>query len=1012
MPYTDQNSEIIRPFRPYLDEFREIVEDSIWSRAVSEARTAEFAFENRGKEIFVILRLSREKRAVRTSFSLEDNIYSTNCSCENDPCIHLLVASIKGNSDWNSSYCSVNEIYTHGTAPQLEYHLYKAESDILIKRYIVQPDGSRAPFSDSLVEYVGGISSGRIKSEMPLVSSEDYAVDQALGRLKKGLIEKGFRSRALKALSVLSSVYYEDIKVNVNESSECYSLISHIKNDQVVISPAKSKGETLYLNGYKLLWWDEVDNNASSIIENGRNISFEELADFLVNEIPYLAKYGIIINPPDENGWPRIMELPVLLKFSIREIEEGFSVSPRIIYGDPPVAELTDQGFFQISRTIVPKRDSAKERSHLLLIKRLLGLFSGNTKLFSGHQALLAAEKLYQSSLKGECSLTGDSLDNFLVSLLLEPCLEESDEGIKLKFNISGQDSLRSEAGALIDQEITNSINLQDLSDSFDRGEVFFEIKKGTWARLPEQFLKESAQFRSSGFGIEWGISEGLKGESNSRSSKPKSAKFIRDRDDFFTALKFAPFLGEKGVLAVHNHLERASSTSDSSVKYQLPENITLRSYQKEGIAWLGGLSRIPGAGALLADDMGLGKTLQAILSLQFPALIIVPTSLISQWESEVRRFYPEVKLNLFHGSSRKCSDEADITITTYGLIRSDVEELKDINFSTIVVDEAQNIKNPESQAHIAVCELRGNFKICLTGTPVENSATDLWSLFRFIMPGLLPPLGKFGEILQKENGPLVIKKILSPFIKRREKDEVLTELPPRTEVVIPCVMSENQSKLYDQLKSNARESADQYLEKSGDMMGFFELLLRLRQICVDPALAGADSKGEAVKIDTLLELLVSSSEAGHKSLVFSQWTSALDIIEPRIKREIGNCLRLDGQTVNRDAVVQEFKSNPNIPVMLLSLKAGGVGLNLTEADHVFFLDSWWNPAVERQAADRVHRIGQDKPVFIYKLVIKDSIEEKIMELHSIKSSISDALLGSLPDSGKLSKEDLLYLLS
>jgi SNF2 family DNA or RNA helicase len=430
-------------------------------------------------------------------------------------------------------------------------------------------------------------------------------------------------------------------------------------------------------------------------------------------------------------------------------------------------------------------------------------------------------------------------------------------------------------------------------------------------------------------------------------------------------------------------------------------------------VQWIQGLSAIEDSGALLADDMGLGKTIQTLCAIRFPALIIVPTSLLPQWEEEIGKFYPGINLCVYHGSGRVWSDDSDVTLSTYGLLRNDTGCFQSRNFSMTVLDEVQTIKNPESGVSEAAFSLCSDFRLALTGTPVENSLRDLWSIFNYILPGILPEPEALDALAMKEGGIELIRKLIHPFIKRRRKEDVLTELPEKTEITIPCVMDTMQRESYEKILFEAKSEAKDYLDKKKGFMSLFEKLLRLRQVCVHPSLSGLDSNIPSVKLEVLMDLLDQACKGGHKVLLFSQWTSALDIIEPLITKEISRPLRLDGSTRNRAPIIEQFKTDPSSQIFLLSLKAGGVGLNLTEADHVYFLDSWWNPAVEKQAADRVYRMGQDKPVFIYRLVVKDTIEEKILALHERKSALSNSLLeGSLDQSGRVTEEDIRFLLS
>ncbi|MCA9623120.1 MAG: DEAD/DEAH box helicase, partial [Myxococcales bacterium] len=421
----------------------------------------------------------------------------------------------------------------------------------------------------------------------------------------------------------------------------------------------------------------------------------------------------------------------------------------------------------------------------------------------------------------------------------------------------------------------------------------------------------------------------------------------------------------------------------------------------------------------ILADDMGLGKTLQAIAALEGPTLVVAPRSVVPNWALELERFRPSLRVSVYHGASRSLAGEADVVLTTYALLRNDIDVLRSVAWQTVVLDESQAIKNPDSQVARAAFQLGGQFRITLSGTPVENRLEELWSQMHFANPGLLGGREDFRQryerpMLDGEPGAAArLRARIKPVVLRRTKREVLRDLPPRTDAVIHSVLDEAEREVYDALQLATREEVLEQLAAGGSVMQALEALLRLRQAACDRTLVpGQTSDRPSSKVRRLLSRLDEAVADGHKSLVFSQWTSLLDRVEPELEARGIPYLRLDGQTRDRGEVVARFQSADGPPVLLISLRAGGTGLNLTAADHVFLLDPWWNPAVEDQAADRAHRIGQDRPVMVYRMVTKDTVEERILALQEAKRSLADAALGEADAATRLTRDDLLALLA
>ncbi|EOU1842103.1 DEAD/DEAH box helicase [Clostridium perfringens] len=462
--------------------------------------------------------------------------------------------------------------------------------------------------------------------------------------------------------------------------------------------------------------------------------------------------------------------------------------------------------------------------------------------------------------------------------------------------------------------------------------------------------------------------------------------------------------------------------------------NAELRPYQKEGFKWINEITDL-GFGGVLADDMGLGKTLQIIAFLlsqkKSKSIVVVPTSVIYNWMDEFEKFAPSIRVGLVHGSKskrdkvlrdfkrglgikieeenlkEKSYEKYDVLLTTYGTLKNDEKAYENLSFDYCIIDEAQNIKNPSAQATLSVKNIKSRCNIALTGTPIENNLMELWSIFDFVMPGYLFTKERFRErFILDESNLSELKSLITPFILRRLKEEVLSELPEKLEKKYLVEMKGKQKQLYSfyvkAIKNQLNENKSS--EKSGrDKINLFAYLTKLREICLDPSIVVPDYKGGSSKLTVVKEIVKDASESGKKILLFSQFTSVLQKIEEDFKKEDISYLYLDGGTSAKDRVerVKKFNEDSNIKVFLISLKAGGVGLNLTSASVVIHFDPWWNPAVEDQATDRAHRFGQENKVEVIKLVAKDTIEEKIVLMQEDKRELIQSLMDGKTMDGK-----------
>ena len=452
-----------------------------------------------------------------------------------------------------------------------------------------------------------------------------------------------------------------------------------------------------------------------------------------------------------------------------------------------------------------------------------------------------------------------------------------------------------------------------------------------------------------------------------------------------------------------------------------------LRPYQRDALGWFEFLKRFR-FGGCLADDMGLGKTVQVLAQLDAerdensgPSIVIAPRSVVYNWVAEARRFVPHLRTVEYTGPERHAVldelDNVDLLVTSYGLLRRDVLQLREKSFHYVVLDEAQAIKNASSQTSKCARLLKADHRLALSGTPIENHLGELWSLFEFLNPGMFGGSRTFQRLFASNEGDgSILASAIRPLLLRRRKEQVAPDLPEKSETTLYCEMKEEQSTLYQQLVGHYRSELLQRVDRDGlssARMHILEGLLRLRQAACHPQLIqGVPEGSESCKVELLLPQLEEVVEEGHKVLVFSQFTSFLAIVRQRLEEAGLTYEYLDGATRNRRSRVDRFQNDPACPIFLISLKAGGLGLNLTAADYVYILDPWWNPAVEAQAIDRTHRIGQTRRVFAYRLITRGTVEEKILDLQSKKRDLADSILRADQQVlSQLTRDDLEFLL-
>jgi SNF2 family DNA or RNA helicase len=553
-----------------------------------------------------------------------------------------------------------------------------------------------------------------------------------------------------------------------------------------------------------------------------------------------------------------------------------------------------------------------------------------------------------------------------------------------------------------------NPFRKEEILAALEAKSTSVRLKDGSIGFLPEEWLSRYATLRDLG----------------NPSGEPGSLRFEKHQGLLLNAVLADDddVRGDKGFEAFRKRILKYDVTK--TVKAPVGFKGKLRTYQKEGLTWLTFLKDFE-SGGVLADDMGLGKTIQILAFLltrqkesKLPSLVVCPKSLVFNWLDEAQKFAPSLKVVRYVGGERKKIaqeiGDADLIVTTYGTLRADIAKLREQEFDVAIIDEAQFVKNPKSQAAIACKQLRAKHRLALTGTPIENSIQDLLSILEFTNPGLLRfPAGE-GAPKDVESA---LARLLKPFMLRRTKEAVLTELPDKSEQVLFCEMGQEETEYYSVIRDRYRESIETSVTKNGlgkSKLHVLEALLRLRQAACHAGLIDEAKRAvPSAKLELLLARLKDVIAEGHKALVFSQFTSLLSIVKTSLDAEGITYEYLDGQTTDRKSPVDRFQSEDGARVFLVSLKAGGTGLNLTAADYVFILDPWWNPAVEAQAIGRAHRMGQTQKVIAYRLVARGTVEEKILELQKKKKDLAESIVSEDTDfMKKLSKEDLANLLA
>lgn len=983
--------------KEFVDSVRAASSKLVWSRGVELCRAgAARGVTEIDNEVTLEVSTRRGMISYTIVLHLDDNEWECNCRAIEDPCEHVAAACIALNQARKAGDRLPDPSEIVGS---IRYQLKRGKPSLTIEREIIHKDGVH-----HLTSSLDAVASGRVPGPQFAASQGDLAAERALGTRRRGTIPPGVLPGLFKALAICPDVKLDgkDIKVSSEPILPECKLVDAPGGFRIVLAPAENleevlgdgvalMGGTLRLRGDTRLTGRDIQDLA-----RGHFFAHAQVAQLVTDFLPELRTRVEVKVETDLLPKTSETEVPRII-VQIERRADALSVLPVLVYGDPVIARIDADKLVHIDGKI-PMRDKKAESLRVQHLRDTLGLTPGYRVDLRQNQAVEFANRLK----KWKGPIEGDAHLGFYRAPDLEAQLEIEGDRIQVSFTSPGLSGAPIEAGSELDSTTAAGVSLALTSDvlkAWQHGDSLVPLEGGGIAALPEDWLERYGDR----------VADLLAAQPEEgplpMSAMPDLVRLCEDLDH----PPPPTFERLRPLLEDFDGIEEAVLPADF--------NGVLRTYQRRGVDWLALLRRLE-LGALLADDMGLGKTVQALCAISGPTLVVCPTSVLFNWAEEIERFRPELTFHLYHGGGREFRDDVEVTLTSYAILRLDIDRLVEKKWETVILDEAQNIKNPDSQVAQAAYRLEAGFRMALTGTPVENRLDELWSQFHFLNRGLLGGRANFRRRYERPiadgdpNAASLLRERIRPFLLRRKKEDVAPELPPRTEVVLHCELGEEERLVYDAVRAATVEQVVAQLSAGGSVLAALEALLRLRQAACHVALVPGQTATSSSKIELLLSRLEEAVADGHKALVFSQWTSLLDLVEPHLKSAEIPFTRLDGSTRDRGSVVNRFQADDGPPVMLVSLKAGGTGLNLTAADHLFLLDPWWNPAVEDQAAGRSHRIGQNRPVVVHRLVATDTVEEGILELHARKRALSEVAVGQAQEAQGLTRDDLLALLS
>ncbi len=975
------------------DAIRAEANDRTWSQGVTLARDGRVVGRaERGDELELEVRVPGRPTPFEVILNPKHSEWECTCTSREAVCSHVVAAVIAAEqADGELPQSAIASV-------PLRYVLSPDPAGIVVERQLVRGEKTE-PLRGALMSLVGTGKAGHIAT-----IEADLVADPIL-MARKGPISGERLDRLLGVLADARDVRWRDEPITTSADPIMPRAIVEDAPHGVRVKIEADRGvrEVVALgvvrttdNVLRPIGATDLSGARLEKLPQVFDVPRSAFAELIGKTLPALAaRIDVDV---------RAKALPQLgqreqprMSFEVEQQGDRLLVFPTLVYGDPPRARVDGSTLVHLNGAL-PVRDQDAERRLVHRLRDELNLVPGRRvelqgrEAFSMHNALAAWFR------------TDARAANATKAVPLEASIRIDGSSFDVTLGAGGK-----------------SANIGAALRAWQSGIDLVPIEGGGWGRVPMSWFDQHGERVADLLAA--------RGEDNKvpMYALPDLARLAADLDE-----PPPPELDKlKPLLDGFTGIPVANAASGFVGE--------LRPYQQRGVDWLV-FCREAGLGCVLADDMGLGKTIQALAALPSPnvksgsstsgpargkhkTLVVSPTSVLFNWLVEIRKFRPDLAVATYHGARRALDTTADVVLTSYPILRNDTDVLGAVTWDAVILDESQTIKNPDSQVARAAYKLKANWRLTLSGTPIENRLDELWSQLHFTNPGLLGGRTDFADrwaqpIGDGDSGAAArLRERIRPFVLRRMKTEVARELPPRTDAVMYVELDEAERVVYDTIRAATQREIVAMLEQGKGIMAALEALLRLRQAaCHSALLPNAIRGGEAPQTSTkttrLLEALEDAVADGHRALVFSQWTSLLDLLEPHLTAARIRFTRLDGSTVDRGAVVGEFQAEDGPHVMLLSLKAGGTGLNLTAADHVFLVDPWWNPAVEDQAADRAHRIGQDKPVMVYRMVARDTVEERILELQAKKRALADAALSDAGGAAAITREDLLALLS
>jgi superfamily II DNA or RNA helicase len=976
-----------------LEAVRKATLPAIWSQGVKLARDNAVSRAGSSKgEITLRVRAPGHAVAPTVTLYVDDEEWSCDCAGKVDPCAHVAAAVIASTQ--------TNGAAALASAPEekparLVYRLAKNNRLLTLTRWVVHGDGREEKLGGALTSE---LARGRTKATGPdalTPTHDDLRIDRILGSPAREVVPLARVGAVLEALSSGAEVTFGGARIKTSgdpilpravvEDAPGGGFLLRIDRDPS-ITEVVALGVALCGNVLRPLGETGTTGEMLERLPLARTFPRAQEAELVTKVLPEIEK-KLVVRVATKKLPRKATEARPRIAMDLSHQGHTLSILPTLVYGDPPIARLDGDTVTTLGAD-VPVRRREEERDILRRLRDELNLVPGRRVDLDGAEAIRFAAKLREWQKR----VGDDSHAAVFENRTLQARLDFEGGKFDVVFECDAEDGA---PGAAPPPKRTDAATvLRAWRDGLD----LVPLEGGGWAPLPAGWLEQHGHR----------VADLLAARDE---NKKLATAALPDLGALCEALDAPKPLGLEKLAPLMEGFEGIPHK-------ELPPGINaeLRGYQQLGVDWLAFL-RDAELGAVLADDMGLGKTLQTICVLEGRTLVVCPKSVVYNWAAEIARFRPSLRTAIYHGPRRELDPTADVTLTTYAVLRLDVDRLAEEEWDAVVLDEAQAIKNDSSQTARAAFELRGKLRIALSGTPVENRLEELWSVMHFANPGLL---GGRSDFQERYAGPIAagqpaaaarLRSKIRPFVLRRMKRDVLPELPPRTDAVLHVELDETERGVYDAVRVATKKDVAEKLAKGGGVLAALEALLRLRQAACHPSLVPGQRAESSSKIEALLDALEDVVADGHKALVFSQWTGLLNLVEPHLRNASIAFTRLDGTTRDRAGVVATFQDEAGPPVMLVSLKAGGTGLNLTAADHVFLLDPWWNPAVEDQAADRAHRIGQDRPVMVYRMVAKDTVEERIFALQGRKRALADVALGDSDQAGGITREELLALL-